>query len=240
MMQPLARFLKSRFLKHGAGDYTIWFGEFRGQRMKLDLQSNLQFVAGLYEREVYPFLCRLTSRIQSAIDVGAADGLYTIYSLRKTPAKVVIAVEPLRTERELLLHNAAINALSRDRLQIVSDTIGQSTTIDKLAHDLPEPIFVKLDIEGAELDALMGSTELLKRDSRWLIETHSLRLEQSCADLLRSHGYEVRIIPNARWRRLLPEGRSIPHNRWLAARPSEASVKAHVEIYSSRLRWEDL
>jgi hypothetical protein len=52
---------------------------------------------------------------------------------------------------------------------------------------------------------------------RWIIETHSLDLENGCIELLRSAGFQTRVIPNGWWRVFIPELRPIAHNRWLAA-----------------------
>jgi hypothetical protein len=78
---------------------------------------------------------------------------------------------------------------------------------------------IKIDIEGAEIDALKGAGRLLSaQQARWLIEVHSIECEDVCREILERAGYQVRIIKNAWWRLLVPEGRGgSEHNRWLAA-----------------------
>ena len=73
-----------------------------------------------------------------------------------------------------------------------------------------------MDIDGAELDALMGARRLL-RDHRphLVVETHSAELENACGRLLVDCGYAPVIKHN---RRLWREHRGgVPHNRWLLA-----------------------
>lgn len=65
---------------------------------------------------------------------------------------------------------------------------------------------------------LAGAAKLLARGGiTWIIETHSLALEQTCVRLLESHGLTVRIVSPAWWRFAVPEARPIAHNRWLVA-----------------------
>jgi FkbM family methyltransferase len=54
------------------------------------------------------------------------------------------------------------------------------------------PDFIKMDIEGAEWDALQSASKLLaRRATRWLIELHDFGRKSPAAvvDLMRSHGY---------------------------------------------------
>jgi FkbM family methyltransferase len=57
---------------------------------------------------------------------------------------------------------------------------------------IPPPDILKIDIEGAEYQALMGATELIKRyRPRIYLEAHSDALELSCGSRLRELGYAV-------------------------------------------------
>jgi hypothetical protein len=132
----------------------------------------------------------------------------------------------LRTENAEL----TIVLLSPDlfpQLQICTQKLGtkpsaDSTTLDHLDIPSTGPIFIKIDVDGAEGDVLIGGAQLLLRpDVTLLIETHSLELETQCRTLLESLGYQCQIIRNAWWRFLIPENRPIGHNRWLgASRPA--------------------
>jgi hypothetical protein len=91
-------------------------------------------------------------------------------------------------------------------------------SIDAFAEREHPPTFVKIDVDGAELEVLDGMRGTLRKVGPSLVvETHSGELEQECAALLASASYRVRVRRNALWRVLYPEMRPIEHNRWLVA-----------------------
>ena len=77
------------------------------------------------------------------------------------------------------------------------------STIDALiASGVPEPDFIKCDVEGAELLVLAGATRLLaRRRPIWLLET----FDDAVVDRVRSFGYSG---PYARWRQSTDRGRN--------------------------------
>ncbi len=93
-------------------------------------------------------------------------------------------------------HNAHTPSLIRGRREhaITVDV----TTLDQFAEDHPWPNLIKMDIEGAEVMALRGSTELLSSDHppKWLIEVHSDDNEQDLREILLNHRYHVRELPS--------------------------------------------
>jgi len=157
--------------------------------------------------------------------VGANDGYYTMAFLRSA-AERVVACEPGPTMEQLLANAAANGYAMGARFTVERRFVGRSegsVTIGALLAGLPRPVLVKVDIDGGEFELLRSAEGPASLEQvRWIIETHSLDLEVQCDDWLRSHGYRTRIIRNAGWRRLLPERRPIPHNRWLVAeRPDD-------------------
>jgi hypothetical protein len=192
--------------------------------MNLSLQHQAQLYLGLFERETYPWLERLSKGISSAIDVGAARGEYTVYFLRKTGATKVFAFEPDLTCMPALHENLGLNGLGpSERLELSTKFLGASVnqneiSLDALAPSIRSPCFVKLDVDGGEEQVLNGARNFNNLPGiRWLIETHSPQLEVACDKILQAAGFQTRIIPNARWRIFVPELRPIAHNRWLAA-----------------------
>jgi hypothetical protein len=219
-MRALAA-LKNRVLPEGERPRTIVLGINRSCRMYLDLQHDTQRWLGMYEREIAPFLRRHSRRVSFAIDVGAADGFYTLYFLRHTSARRVIAVEPSKRQRERLVRNLNLNGLTEDkRLTIVRQPAGiaeGSVALDSVWGG-QVPCVVKVDVDGPEVDVLAGSRGLLAADGvTWIVETHGPSLEEQCLDRFRLHGYQPTVVPNAPWRRILPEQRPIGHNRWIYA-----------------------
>jgi hypothetical protein len=206
----------------------ILAGPFRGIVMGLSLRTQGQVYVGLFERETHPWLNRLSKGISTAIDIGVAYGEYTIYFLTKTKATKVFAFEPDASYIPFLSENLELNGVVQsDRFEMSNKFVGvsdteQSIRLDSLAESVNAPCLVKMDVDGAEEQILEGAKTFNSLPGvRWLIETHSKKLEVACLGILTAAGFQTRIIPNAWWRVLVPEMRPSAHNRWLAAWKSE-------------------
>ncbi len=217
--------LKSTLVQPGRRPRKILYGVNRGLVMDLDLRHDLQRQLGLYEREISHFFHQCAQRINTAIDVGAGDGYYTLYFLAKTSARNVFAFEPSEEARNRIQENLRANGLDHDSrlvlssLSVSSRSEGATTNLESLSQTIETPCLIKIDVEGAEVDVLAGAGRVLGLpDVLWIIETHSRCLEEECDNCLTRWGYETVIVPNARWRAILPELRPISHNRWLFAR----------------------
>jgi hypothetical protein len=192
--------------------------------LHLDFQCELQVFAGLYEQETFADLRRLARGCRGFIDLGAAKGELCIYFLRQPGIERVVAAEPAETERAIFSANLALNCLQSDpRLRIHAGFAGEGPgeewrTLDELAREVPQPIFIKIDIDGPEAEVLAtGRHTLASKDCRLLIETHSPQAELGCDAQLTRLGYRTKIVSPAWWRIVLPEHRPIAHNRWLVA-----------------------
>jgi predicted RNA methylase len=224
MRMGLVSDLKNMIVSPERKPRRILAGPFRDIVMGLSLQSQTQVYLGLFEKEIHPWLYRLSKGIATAIDIGAAHGEYTLYFLTRTKATKVFAFEPDVSSFQYLRANLRLNALDQSpRLEISAKLLGASDTqqevqLDSLATGLQTPCFIKMDVDGAEGEVLKGARAINAfSDVRWLIETHSSELESICERMLTAAGFQTRIIPNAAWRVFIPERRPIEHNRWLAA-----------------------
>jgi hypothetical protein len=216
--------VKSLVVPEGRKPRRIVFGPFQGITMELSLQHQTQIYLGLFEREIHGWLERLSSGIQTAIDIGADCGEYTLFFLMRTKATRVLAFEPSRESLPLLRENLKLNSVvESSRLEISTAMVGDSdgaskVRLDSLVGSIPIPCFIKMDVDGAEAEILKGAAMLNRLGGvRWLIETHSRDLERECVEQLEAAGFETRIIGNAWWRVLIPELRPVEQNRWLAA-----------------------
>jgi hypothetical protein len=192
--------------------------------MNLSLAYQSQLYLGLFERETYSWLKRLSRGIATAIDIGAADGEYRLFFLKRTTAKKVFAFEPDRAKVCRLKDNVRLNGgPGPSQLMVIDKFIGNrrsdnTISLDSGFENIEVPCLIKIDVDGAEADILAGAQWLKSmKGTRWLIETHSRELERTCVQSLRDAGFQVKIIRNAWWRVLIPEQRPIPHNPWLAA-----------------------
>lgn len=205
--------------------HKIRGGAFSDLWMELDLSAQSQLYVGLFERELCGWLGTFSRGINTAIDVGAGEGEYTLYFLKKTSAKKVFAFEPSPISRDRLLKNLVLNDLADDARLVLSAQFVRSRdaddacSLDSLVPSVIAPCVVKMDVDGAEGRVLAGAQRIAADDVRWIIETHSRELEHDCAERLQAYGYWVTIVPNAWWRWFVPERRPSTQNRWLIAAP---------------------
>jgi hypothetical protein len=201
-------------------------GLLRGLAFHIDAATKSQRLLGLDELEITSAVCRLAADARSALDIGANDGWYSLYFASCPNIVQVVAFEPCADLVERAQKNFALNdpELAR-KLNWVQKKVGNANdetwcSIDHVVKNLPHPVLLKIDVDGGELEVLLGSRQLLAlRYATLIIETHSKNLEDDCLTLLTGFGYDVRIIRNGWYRRLIPETRELVHNRWLVAQP---------------------
>lgn len=203
-------------------------GLLRGLTMDTDFSHHTQRWIGIQEREIARVLRRASRDVRTAVDVGAADGMYTLWFLARSEASQVRAFEPDATCSRALSRNLELNGHAKSPRLVLRDAfVGAKvaegwTSLDAEVGSAPGPIVVKVDIDGGEVDLLRGASTLLaRRDVRWVVETHSAELETECLRIFLEAGYDARIVKNAWWRKIVPETRH-GQNRWLVAlRPGE-------------------
>lgn len=216
--------VKQALLPAGRTPRTIQTGPLGGLEMEMDLRGQTQLYLGLWEREVQPWIKVLSSGIQTAIDIGTAEGEYLIYFLKRTPVTRAFSFEPDSSCWPKLDRNLRLNGLAHDpRVIASSKCVGsrdddRMTRLDSLVAGIVGPCLVKMDVDGGETDVLAGATKCLDLPAmRWLVETHSPELETECQRVFENRGYDVTIIDKAWWRVILPEHRPGPQNRWMVA-----------------------
>ena len=215
-------FIKRVLVPHGRKLRRLRGGIARNQLMTLDLQSQMQRYLGLDERELAGIVRMLSSACRTLIDVGANDGYYTLAFLA-SPAERVISCEPGPAGKDLLANAAANGHQISDRFRLEQRLIGNGageTKLSEVLNDPPTPVFIKVDVDGGEVGVLESAEDHPSLNHIfWVVETHSLELEQDCIGWFSKHGFGSQIIDAAWWRRFLPEKRPLAHNRWLIARP---------------------
>lgn len=216
--------VKQRLVPSGIAPREIQSGPFRGLKMELDLRGQTQVYLGLFEREVHPWITELSRGIHTAIDIGSAHGEYLLYFLRRTSAVQVLGFEPDENCWPALRRNLALNGLTDDpRLSLSNQFISaksdaRNVSLDSLVPRITGPSLVKMDVDGQEANILGGASQFLAQaQARFIVETHSKQLERDVIGIFENHGYQLRILPQAWWRRFVPEHRPGPQNRWLVA-----------------------
>ncbi len=159
----------------------------------------------------------------TVIDVGAAFGFYTIMASKRVGQHGrVVAIEAQPDSFDMLNKNIKLNKLTNiiglnyavysrktkvklySTYSIIQERAGQSLqsyievsadTLDNLLREagIDEVNWIKIDVEGAELDVLKGSVDILSRsrDISILVEVHSPDLVKPILDLCESYKFRV-------------------------------------------------
>lgn len=218
----MKRFIKKLLFGEGKAPRAVWYGPAAGVKLNIDPAAKAQRILGLDEREIAADFRRLAQGAKGFIDVGANDGYYCVLARHFNPTLATLGCEADAAYEAAARENFKLNfGEAPPPLQWEACFVGVGTTekpLDQLAVGLPRPLFLKIDVDGAELAVLDSASRLLDEPGTTLIvETHSPELEKGCLERLAARGYRCRILNPAWWRALVPEHRPLPHNRWFVA-----------------------
>ncbi len=157
------------------------------------------------------------------LDIGAHVGFYTLLaSVLVGPRGRVVAFEPVPSNVSYLKEHLRLNAIRNVRVMeaAVSDCCGvtsfeeapsssmghisrqgtlqvKAVGLDELisAGEIPVPHYMKIDVEGAEIQVLSGAkTTLVKDHPTLFLSTHGPARHRECCELLHALGYELQSI----------------------------------------------
>ena len=210
--------IKAAMVPRRAGPRTIRAGIARGVRMHIDFHSQTRLYLGLYELELDRHLRRILRPGMAAFDVGAQHG-YASLAIAKHTRAPVAAFDSDAACLAGLRRSVALNPELAPFIQPIEATVGSgqyALGLDEWAYNggfIPD--FIKIDIEGGELDALRSAERILReRRPSLIVEVHSEDLEREAGRLLVESGYRPLVVSQ---RRLLPDRRWTGQNRWLVA-----------------------
>lgn len=200
----------------------IFQGSLRGYRWIVG-SSNHGCWLGSFEYEKQKCINKSVRPGSVAYDLGANVGFYTLLlSELVGSGGLVVAFEPLPRNLEYLRRHIALNHVSNVVVMegAVSSHSGSALfvegptnsmgfisskgnvkvklfSIDEMVSDgrIPAPQYLKIDIEGAEYDALCGAEATLQEFQPTIfLASHSMEIHQSCCHLLSELGYELKPI----------------------------------------------
>jgi FkbM family methyltransferase len=192
-------------------------GPLRGARWIVGAGINRCWL-GFYEAPKQLLFARLVRRGAIVYDIGANAGFYTLLAARLVGGTgKVVAFEPvpenlrfLRRHIELnhidnaVLIAAAVNNnpgkmrfdrgenLSSGHLSDSGALMVSTMRLDDVVEnrEVPPPDLMKIDVEGAELEVLLGAQKLLlNRQPIIFLATHGAELHRKCLNMLSDLGY---------------------------------------------------
>jgi hypothetical protein len=204
-----------RIVLPGPGPRRLPIGIGRGVRMRIDFATQTRIYLGLYEAELNQHLRQMLKRGVTSFDVGAQYGYDSLVIAKHTRARVA-TFECDSDSVAAITANFELNPDLARYLQPIHATVGTEFGLDDWAYgDGFVPDFLKIDIEGAEAEALLSAERILdSRHPALIVEVHSADLERACGEILTRHGYEPSVVSQ---RRIAADRRPSEHNRWLVA-----------------------
>ena len=177
---------------------------------------------GTFERDKLALFAAALGRSDIVYDIGAHVGTYSLLAASRVgPDGHVFAFEPLPRNLGYLERHLALNGVENCTVMdvAVSSEAGraafdesihpamghlgraaghvitvQTVVLDDLVASgaIRAPSVIKLDIEGAEYDALRGAARVLSRHRPIVfVATHGPAVHQRCCELLADSGFEV-------------------------------------------------
>lgn len=189
--------------------------------MDIDFAREARLYLGLYEVELNRHLRRICRPGTMTFDVGGQYG-YDALVFAKMTGGQVITFECDDAVFARMAHTITLNPRLAPLVVPVKAVVGTgqdgSVSIDEYSAKSFIPDFIKVDVEGAEVNVLRGAEQVLAtRHPAVVVEVHSARLERECGQLLVHHGYQPRIVNQ---RRIFTDYRpTLAVNRWLIAIP---------------------
>lgn len=182
---------------------------------------------GTYERETQAAFTRYVKRGDVVYDIGANAGFFMLLASRLADAHgAVYAFEPMPRNLEYLRKHIALNAAanvtvidaavaaksgharfaveaspSMGHLDASGDLEVRLVSIDELVTSeiIRPPQFLKIDVEGAELDVLTGAAATLRQ---WypviLLSNHGSERHEQCCAYLATLGYRIETVRDGR------------------------------------------
>ena len=208
-------------------------GKFKGMKWIVGA-ANHGYWIGSYEFKKRMIFERTIPAGSTVFDLGGFTGYYSLLaSALVGPYGRVFVFEPLPRNLKYLNQHLALNKITnvsvieaavsdqngmlcflegpsnaRGRLAGEGNLLVRAVSLDEMVKrgELPDPQYIKLDVEGAEMQVLEGAARLLERCHPTLfIDTHGEEVHNQCCHFLEGLGYRLEAIDG----KTLPESKEI-------------------------------
>jgi len=161
---------------------------------------------GVYEPVLTRRLCKVFDAGTVFYDIGSRYGYYSVLASKcGVPEKGIHCFEPDIENFHVLRRNHRNENVQLNRTRVTNAPAKGAVSADSYLEAHRPPSHVKIDIEGAEYDALRGMCDCLQQHApKVYVEMHPHRLPDFDAsprmvfDLLERVGYEIRVEPDHR------------------------------------------
>jgi FkbM family methyltransferase len=167
--KALSQYVQPRWVCYDIGGYKGYY-------------AGIMALKGAAEVFVFEPMPANAEKIQKMIELNAALPIrLKQVAVSDTTGKTVFKIMPEETMGKL--ENSSFQKNDKEITQITVDCI---TLDDLIKNGLPEPDFIKIDVEGAEEFVLKGAIELLEKRPFLMIEVHSPAIGKRCLAVLKN------------------------------------------------------
>lgn len=208
--------------------YSIQGPKFGRSKWITDSKTNNELLLGIYEEDLFKVLVEKLSKGKVFYDLGAHWGYFSILASKIVGNEgYVYGFEPMPQNFDRFSRNVEANGISNVSCcqMAVSDKKGkvnfsnsddsyantyiendQTSSIEVETNSIDElmstgfrpPDFIKIDVEGAELDVLHGSANTIQTFRPVIhLSTHEIHLkgvDENCSKFIKELGYDLNLI----------------------------------------------
>lgn len=219
-MSLAKKFIKL-FLPKSAGPRKLSGGIAAGTTAQIDFDYDTAFYFGRHEVELHDHYRRLVKPGMKVFDVGMYRGWDALTFAVMTGEEVVTFdgnPDSLANTKVLIEPSGYAGKISLLNGYVGPKEVDGQVTLDATAETHFMPDFIKMDIEGAEANALRGANKILsQKKPAMVIETHGEEVEKDCIEQLEKFGYKITAV-DAKGK-MFGANRVMDHNRWIICEP---------------------
>jgi hypothetical protein len=198
-------FALRNFLPDRVQPIRILRGPFRGAIIAMNPRNSLRKLVGLYEHELNGWLKTVLPRVTRVLDVGANDGYFTFGCAaafrRLGKMGEIVAFEPQQQHIDELQESLG-QQTGTTQIRLIQSMVSDAEkpgvrTLDSVKWErgndsARSETLIKIDVEGAELEVLLGAQSWMNASNYFVIEVHQEPCLEQISRLFAEH--QLRMI----------------------------------------------